>query len=453
MVTRTVIGDRGTVAPRPAGVKPGRGVLGIVVVTLALTPLINPKGPGNAALVDVLMAASTFAVFLWALRNRVAVRLPYWIPWTALMVTGLASALVSVAPANGILAIVQEIFLLLWCGALVTLARTPRGLRIVLRAWAGSVIAWAGVLVLAVVGDVSFLLGTTSGDGGRVRLLFDHPNMAGAYFMTGVFVIVAAGYPRRLWLRSASCGLLLLAMLLAGSNAALLSLAGGVLVALFLHVRARSGLIKAIAFSALLIGALGLGWSQVGAPLLEAAQQSDNDLLRYSVGRGERSAEGRVELFQSQLEVFQDRGNLLGIGPATTRLTLDAEAAPIVKEAHSDYLGTLVERGPLGVVAMLGLMGAVAARLIGPTRRPLSRRLHAVVPVPAALAGACVAFAAYAVTHEALHYRWLWTLFAVVAALHLLVRKESVRARLRSGTADFGPQPPTTGGIVRTSDR
>jgi O-antigen ligase len=432
-------------------VGPGRGLLAVVVVTLALTPLVNPKGPGHTALVDVLMALSTFSVFVWALRHRAAVRLPYIVPMTALMLTGLASALLSVAPANGALAIVQEIFLVLWCGALVTLCRTTVGLRVVVRAWAASATAWAGLLVLAVVGNVSFLLGTTSGGGGRVRLFFDHPNMAGNYFMIAIFVVVAAGYPRRIWLRSGACGLLFLAVLLTGSNAALLSLAAGALATVFLHVRARSGLIKATAVVALGIGALSIAWIEVGSPLLTAAQQSDNSLLRYSVGRGARSAEGRVDLFQSQLDLYE-RGDLIGIGPATTYQTLDAEAAPIVKEAHSDYLGTLVERGPLGLVAVLGLFGTVWARLIGPTRRPLSPRLHAVVPVPAALAGACVAFAAFAVTHEMLHYRWLFTLLAVIAALHLLQRAEPGAHRHGAAAAHTDPRPRSTG-VVRASDR
>jgi O-antigen ligase len=451
MVGRTAIGGSATLAPRSTGVGPGRGVLAVVVVTLALTPLVNPKGPGNTALVDVLMGLSTFSVFAWALRNREAVRLPYIVPMTGLMLTGLASALVSVAPANGVLAIVQEIFLILWCGALVTLCRTRVGLRLVLRTWALTATAWAALLVLAVAGNVSFLLGTTNGGGARVRLFFDHPNMAGNYFMIAFFVVVAAGYPRRLWLRSGACGLLLLAVLLTGSNAALLSLVAGVMATLFLHVRARSGLIKATAVVTIVVGALGVGWFTIGAPVLAAAQQSDNSLLRYSVGRADRSAEGRVDLFQSQLDLYE-KGDLLGIGPATTFQTLDAEGATLVKEAHSDYLGTLVERGPLGLLFVLGLFGTVVARLIGPTSRPLSARLHAVVPVPAALAGACVAFAATAVTHEVLHYRWLWTLLAVVAALHLLERAYPAD-RHRSGTAAWtghDARPPTTG-VVRAS--
>jgi hypothetical protein len=52
-----------------------------------------------------------------------------------------------------------------------------------------------------------------------------------------------------------------------------------------------------------------------------------------------------------------------------------------------------------------------------------------------------------------LHYRWLWTLLAVVAALHLLERAYPAE-RHRSGTAAWtghDARPPTTG-VVRASD-
>jgi O-antigen ligase len=408
-----------TGSPHEGAAEPGAAVLVFLAATVALVPLLAPKLPANAAPVDVLMVASIFAVFVWALRTKARVRVPYVVPTTALMVIGLASALLSALPMDGTVAVAQEIFLLAWCAAVATLCRTPRALRVVLRTWAISATAWAGLLCVAVATGADGPLGATNGGGVRFRLFFDHPNMAGNYFVIAMFVVLASGYPRRRLLRFSCYALLLVATLLTGSNAALLSLAGGAVVVLFLHVRARSGLIKATALSALVVGVLSVGWLQVGEPLLAAAQQSDSSLLRYSVGRGAKSAEGRVDLFTSQFELYE-RGHLLGIGPTATQATLDQEGATIVKEAHNDYLGTLVERGPFGLLAVFGLMAAIIARIVALTRRPLPPRLAAAIPVPAALAGACAAFAATAMTHEVLHYRWFWTLLGILAAVHLL---------------------------------
>ncbi|WP_284492074.1 O-antigen ligase family protein [Blastococcus capsensis] len=395
-----------------------------MAVAVALTPLVAPKGPGHGAPIDALMAFGIFAVVLWALRSKATLRIPYVIPMTALIVVGLASAMVSSGPGSGVVAGIQEVFLLVWAAALATMCRTPRALGVVLRTWALSATAWAVLLIAAVVTGTTAVSGATGDGGTRARLLFDHPNMAGNYFMISVFVVVASGVPRRWWLRVGACLLLVLAMLSSGSNAALLSLIGGSVVALFLHLRARRGIVTATAVVAMVIAVLGIGWVEVAQPLITAAQQSDNPLLRYSVGRGARSAEARTNLFQSQFELFQ-QGHLLGIGPANTRAALGDAAATTVKEAHNDYLATLVERGPLGVLALMGLIGAVGARAVRITRRPLPRAVAAAVPVPAALVGACAAFALTAVTHEVLHYRWLWTLFALLAAVHLLARSRS----------------------------
>ncbi len=409
----------GSALPHGGASEPGQGALVILAATVALLPVITPKLPGNAAPIDGLMAATVFAVFVWALRTKATVRVPYVVPTTALMLVGAASALLSILPGSGAVAVAQEVFLLGWCAAVATLCRTPRALGIVLRTWAVSATAWAGLLIVVVAAGVGGPLTATNGGGVRYQMLFDHPNMAGNFFVIAMFVVVACGYPGRLWLRSAFIGVLFVGTLLTGSNAALLSLVAGALVTLFMHVRVRSGLIKATAVTSLLVGGLAVSWLQVGEPLLASASQSDNPLLRYSVGRGADSAEGRVDLFSSQFELYE-RGHLLGIGPTATQDTLNAAAAPIVKEAHSDYLGTLVERGPFGLLAVFGLMGVIVARIVALSRRPLPPRLAAAIPVPAALAGACAAFAATAVTHEVLHYRWLWLLLGIIAAVHLL---------------------------------
>ena len=427
--------------PHDDAAEPGIGVLAVLAMTVAFMPLLAPKLPGNGAPVDLLMAASIFVVFVWALRTRAALRLPYAVPTTALMLVGLASALLSLLPAAGFVAVVQEIFLLCWCAAVATLCRSPRALKVVLRTWAISATAWATLLIGAVAAGLEGPLTATNGGGIRYRLFFDHPNMAGNFFVIAIFVVLASGYPGRRLFRFAAYGLLLGATLLTGSNAALLSLAGGAVVVLFLHVRARSGLIKAAALTALVVGTLSVSWLQIGQPLLQAAQSSDNSLLRYSVGRGANSAEGRVDLFSSQFELYE-RGHLLGIGPSATRTTLEAEGALIAKEAHNDYLGTLVERGPLGLLAVFGLMAAIIARIVSISRRRLAPRLAAAVPVPAALAGACAAFAATAFTHEVLHYRWFWSLLGIIAAIHLL--KEST-------TPDEAPVGGSTALVRRSS--
>jgi O-antigen ligase len=416
--------------------EPDRAVTTLVAGCIALAALVNPKGPGNIAPWDVVALLGLFGVFLWALRHRPPLRVPYGWPMAGIMITGLIAALPSVNPTGATVAVLQELFLLMWCAAVATVSRTPEALRTLLRAWVASAVAWAVLLEFAMIAGLHSIAGTgtrvapqtggsvAAGVGTRARLFFDHPNMAGNYFMIAVFIAVASGYPRNRWLRVAACGVLVVAMFLSGSNAALLSLIGGAVVTLFLRVRTRSGMVRALAAVGALAMVLSVAAVEVAVPLVTIAEQSNNPLLKYSIGRGQRSAEARASLFTSELGLYSE-GNLLGIGPVTIKETLNQQGASTVKTAHNDYLATLVERGPLGLLAVFALICVVWARLTAIVRRPLPPRLTEAVPMPAALAGACAAFALTSLTHEILHYRWLWTLLGIVAALYLLARQEA----------------------------
>jgi O-antigen ligase len=186
-----------------------------------------------------------------------------------------------------------------------------------------------------------------------------------------------------------------------------------------LRIRARRGTLAAVGTSLVLVLAGGAAWSTVAAPAVRSLQHTDHSLLRYSVARSSRSAEGRESLFAASYELYQT-SEVVGIGPSATRRSLAETGIHDAKEAHNDYLGTLVERGPPGVVALLALMVAVAARIVSAQRPPPG--WSAVVPRPEALAAVAVAYAFTSLTHEVLHYRHLWTLLAVVAALHLATR-------------------------------
>lgn len=421
--------------PRRA-VATDRGVVAAVATCIALAAVINPKGPGNTAPWDVLALLVIFVVFLWTLRTRAPLRVPYAVPAAGLMITGLLAAALSVQPTNGVIAVLQELFLVLWCAAVATVCRTAGGIRILLQAWVVSAVAWGALLILSVilgiraisgigtssVSDITYVSGLNQGFGTRSRLFFDHPNMAGNYFMISVFIVLASGFPRRRWLRVVACVILIAAMFLTGSNAALLSLIGGGVVTLFLRVRARHGMVRALAAVGAVMAILGVAAVEVAVPLVTLAEQSSNPFIRYSVGRGQRSADARASLFSSQLVVYE-QGDLLGVGPSTTKETLAQDTAVTVKQAHNDYLATLVERGPLGLLFLFVLICTVFARVTAFARRSLPPDLAAAVPMPAALGGACAAFALTSLTHEILHYRWLWTLLGIVAAMYVLARQ------------------------------
>ena len=101
---------------------------------------------------------------------------------------------------------------------------------------------------------------------------------------------------------------------------------------------------------------------------------SENRLVRYSVARSSRSANNREALFASQFGLFE-QSNLVGIGPAVDKSALGRVDASTAKEAHSDYLASLVERGPLGVIGLLALVrcGRCADDPVSSAPTPTSR--------------------------------------------------------------------------------
>jgi O-antigen ligase len=358
-----------------------------------------------------------------------------------LILAGAIAALFSAVPRAGTIAVAQEVFLLAWCVAVVNVCRTPKSMQAVLRAWCVSSVAWAAALVGAALTGQTALAGMERAEGGRAAQLFDHPNMAGNYFMISILVVSVARYPRRPLPRAACYLVLGMAMVYAGSNTAFLALPVAALLAITINVRRRSGSVTAAATAiCIVVGAAGV-WSVAAEPVTSAVQQSENPLVHYSVARSTRSAESRQALFLAQYHLFRS-GDLMGIGPAATRHALTEDVDSADKEAHNDYLATLVERGPLGVLALLLLVGAIAVRAARVSVRGLSPEFARAVPNPAAMAGIFLAFAVTALTHEVLHYRHMWALLGILAALYLFGRPAPVPRTAGADTeqASTGPR-------------
>jgi hypothetical protein len=411
-----------------------------VAVAVAMLPLLSPKLPYNSAPADLFMLAAIGMVLVWAAVTKARLHAPYLVPATLLILAGAVAALFGEAPRAGAIAVLQEIFLVAWCAAIVNVCRTPHGMRTVLRAWCLSSVAWATFLVAAAVTGRTALAGMERAEGGRAAQFFDHPNMAGNYFMISILVLSAARYPIRPVPRALCYLLLGTAMVYAGSNTAFLALPVAALLSTTIRIRSRSGSVPAAA-SALCIVVVAAGvWSVAAEPVTSAVQQSENPMVKYSVARSSRSAESRQALFLAQYHLFRD-GNIVGIGPAATRKTLTGDPHSADKEAHNDYLATLVERGPLGVLALLLLAGAITVRAARVSINGLTPEYARVVPNPSALAGVFLAFAITALTHEVLHYRHLWALLAVLAALHLFGRPPD-RPRTAGPVPDDGRRLP-----------
>jgi O-antigen ligase len=282
-------------------------------------------------------------------------------------------------------------------------------------------VAWASLLIFGVLAHVDVLSGDQARYGSRASLTTGDPNLAGFYLVASLFVLFAARWPaRRAW-RAASTIVVIIAVLLTGSNGATASLLIGVLaagVAAICLKRIWRVVIGLVAMAAALVLFLGVApvsrWQQ---QLVSTAGHSSVPIVRDSVGRQDQSSSTRHTLLDESLELFRTDGPL-GTGPGSTKLLLEEKQYPYQKEAHDDYLAALTERGAIGAFGLALLLGAAVRRLSKITRlhkRSTGRRVVA----PAPMIGCAVALAASGMFYEVLHFRQVWVYLALLAATSL----------------------------------
>jgi len=406
-----------------------RVALALAVVAVSTLPWLHPAGPGNSSPADLAMVPAIAGVALWAYISRERIRAPYGISVGLIIVAGcisgiagplLRGALVTVGyPEAPLVAVVQDLYLLCWCLALVNLARSASALRVLLTAWVFASAFWAGILVVGVVFGITALSGIEAGNGVRADGQFGDPNMAAGYFALSIFVLWSSAVPRRAWLRACVVALLLTAMVFTGSNGGFLSLGIGVTFVALTAVRRHFGPIVTV-LAACLALVVGAGATQVVHPaeIQQWARDSGVPTLRDWIGRSDSSASQRVVILQEAWNLFRDSGPL-GAGPGATQPILEDSLAPFPHQAHDDYVAAVVERGVEGGIALIVLICAIAWRAgqaVGGRLRP---DFAAVVPRREALIGALLGLGVAAAYYQVLHFRHAWALLAILAALQL----------------------------------
>lgn len=393
-----------------------RHVAYLLGVALAGLPLLVPSGPGNTAIADVGMVMAVVAVVVWLKREGVPVLVPYLLPVTLLMVAG-AVAAYHAQVGVALLPVVQDLFLLAWGAALANAIRRRRWLlEVLLRVWVWSSVLWAVVLCTGRIAGISWMAGTSAKDGGRASLTFADPNLAANYFLLGLGLLMATSVVRRTFVRILAVAVLLLALVFTGSNGAAVGLATMTCVGLIVSLARRRSVLAAASTALLLLAGVALVVPHVDVNRVGAMASDSVQVLRDSLGRSGESSGSREELATETIGLYLG-GDLVGVGPGQTKAALKGAGAAYVKEAHDDYLATLVERGALGGVGLVILLLAVAARLGRLVTGRQSEWVRELVPRPEVLLGVGCALAVGALFYEVLHFRHVWAFLGLVAGI------------------------------------
>jgi hypothetical protein len=404
----------------------------LVGVAVVLLPLLRPAGPANTAAADVFLVAVVALGLLRMTRDNLEVRLPYGLGAGLMMFGGIVAAMLANAPWTSIVVIAQDLLLLLWACALALGGRDVTLVAAVVRAWCLVAPAYATVMVIAYVGGLSALAGVTADNGARAAYTFPDPNLAANWLVVSLLVMVACQRPRDAGFRAVAIAIMLVALVFTGSNGGMVALVVGAICAIALHSFRTSGLLAGIRVLVLAclftFGTAVYVVPHVDMTALRESASASVPLLRDSIGRTDESSGTREELVSEGIGLWLSSDGT-GFGPARTKATLIRVQSPYSKEAHNDYLATLLERGPLGVVGLILFIGAVGTRCARLARGTLPPAYAAVVPRAWILAAVAPVFAVSGVFYEVLHFRHLWTWLGLVAALELVAAHPRPKVR------------------------
>ena len=414
----------------------------LLCATVALLPLLVPRGPGNSSPAD-LFAAAFIVLTLLALLQR-GRRLEVPVPWAlGLLLAGSLLGLALGGPTPvGALTLAVDLYLALLLVAVVNHLRgDPATLRLVLVVWTVSALAWAALLLSAhyriLPAGLATMLQVNVGARRAAGPAGNNVNLAGGYLMVSFFVLLASSWPRRRPLpvaRVLAGGLLLWALFATGSLGGLLGLAaGGAAIALGAYLRSGRSRqqVQALAGVALLAGALALasllllaGLPRAGLAEVQAvSERARGSVLQQTIGRAGDSLAGRIALWSTAMDKAGARA-LVGIGPGEAKGELQIstgavgrDGTPELKSLHNDYLALAVERGLLGLAGLLILYAVLLYRALGLLMAGIWRDIGM-----AGLGAAAVGSAADSFFHEILHFRHAVVLFALVWVASELVR-------------------------------
>jgi O-antigen/teichoic acid export membrane protein/O-antigen ligase len=426
-------------------------IMGVAIWSL---PMLRPAGPGNTAPADLFLGLAILTTALFFASRRHVMRFPYMFPIGLSILAGALASTVAYSHAyisvgGGLVSLIQDAFLLAWCIGIANVGRDPALLRSMSRAWAISATCWAALMIIGVIGHISFLSGQDLRNGVRAAFTLGDPNLAANYFICSLLVLRATQFPRRRVIRWICCALIITAIVLTGSNGgALVLIITTALGAIFKMARHR-GAAPAIITASVLALAVLLIAPHVNVQSIVARAQASSQFLHDSIGRQAESSGSRSMILSQTEQLYLTWDTPLGIGPGGTKTAFQEHQFSYVKMAHDDYAASLVERGLLGAVALVCLLAIVLARCRRIAARGLRPGYASIFPRPELLGAAVIGMFISAMFYQVLHFRHVWALFGLVAAVDLWGRRDSQGTPADEPEADHRLiEPVSSHGIV-----
>jgi hypothetical protein len=379
----------------------------LVVLLLLLLPLERLMLPANLRVADfalvLLILYGSLSFWLTEQRIYLPLLLPIWL-------AGLTH------PAS-IISIVQEVYIFVWFIVLtnILISLSLSNVDRLMKIWSVIALTVAATTVMGMlhIGPNFFYTSPIDGQvlsfGGFSRGLgtYINPNAAAAYLSISFFVLLATDWSTGTRSIFAMC--LLLGIFATGSMGGVFSTFIGLVVLVMIYSILKNrqeamlwGVVVGIGI-AIVIEVLYI-FSLLPSISFEFGSTTGFQWFSLTLGRLPRSLGSRLTLIESLWPIYNL--NPLGTGPDTSALFKGS--------LHNDYAAFLIERGPLGFIGWMGLVGTT---LIAPLRtvyrRTGSYRHWQLLTLWAGF----LAIAINALTHEISHFRQVWVLMAFLFAM------------------------------------
>lgn len=405
----------------------------LFVLVLCLLPIERFTLPLRLGVVDSVVLLLTLYGLLRAWQMRQRLEFPLLLPIWLILLSSVVATLVGLAYTDSIMAIVQEIYLFVWFIALTNVLCTfPISVfDRLLKVWSliACVEATTTLLGMFRIGPTMFYaspLYELSLREGPARAIgtFLNANAAAVYLAVSFFVLLATSWPH--WLKSMLAGWLLVGIFGTGSNGALMSTLGALVVLVMVHsmTKRREQIMLWGGIVGLSVGILALLlfiavlWFPISP---ELGLESNGRIYAITLGRISGSLAERMDLIDWAWKTYIR--NPWGTGPNSFSL--------LRASLHNDYFAFLFERGPIGGIGWLWIVGATLLTPLRVANRLVGKRERWQV---LALGAGFLACAVNAFSHEISHTRQVWMLLVFLFALcYASLGRQSMRSLSGAG--------------------
>jgi O-antigen ligase len=389
----------------------------------ALVPLLVPVGPMQLAWIDGLNVLAIVVFLLSRVRSGIVPgRIPLLLPVFVISLGSLLAVTNTRSVSGSALALMQDCYLYTWFLMLVVLLSGPDRLRFVGRAFIVTAVVTALVSVGMLLVRDHVALGDLIGpNGARATGTFPNPNYLADYLVLSFFLLLG-GLGIHGVLAAGAGVVLLIGLLATKSNGAMISLLVGLVA--WVALRAYSKRVRPMVIAgaaALSLATIVAGWALVAEWGVGSSTWSEIRSRSFA-GRLERSSDDRLRIWSQLQSAYAT--SPLGIGPGSSRSAtqaIDTQQRPgrsQAKEAHNDYLGYAIERGPIALAGLLALLAVCFRRSTSYLKR-VSRGEHPSAwegAFAAAIVAGLVASCVHSLVIEKLHFRHFWFYLAILYA-------------------------------------